>query len=125
MQRPVYDVFQSLAMRANPAAAVLSNPDGTATELLPVMPRGLSNEDLDSLVQLWAGRGLAFIGVIGMVDGIPQTALDIPLDPLRMHALSSAFVRHCEQIERQKGDSVEWCERLFALPDPRPYPRAD
>lgn len=111
----VFDCFQFLASRANPAVAVLSNPDGTATELLPVMPRGLSNEDLDSLVQLWAGRGLAFIGVIGMVDGVVQTALDIPLDAVRVEALSAAFARHCESLAEKLEPEYDWTARQYRL----------
>lgn len=114
-----YDVFQTLAMRSEISAAILANEDATDFELLPVAPRGISDDDANRLVQQWAGRGLSFIGVAGMIEGVPQTALDVPLDAVRIAALSAAFLRHCEQIERQKGDSVEWCERLYSLEDPR------
>lgn len=110
----MYDRFQTLAMRANPAVAVLANSDGTELELLPVMPHGPS-EDLDRLAQQWAGRGLAFVGVMGMVDGLPHTALDVPLDATRMHALSEAFARHCERIEGAVEPEYDWSTRRYRL----------
>lgn len=111
----MYDRFQRVAMRADIAVAILANADTTDIELLPVMPHG-PNEDLDTLARLWAGRGLAFLGVIGMIDGTPQTALEAPLDALQMQALSAAFARHCEQIKAAELEPEYcWATRQYRL----------
>ena len=111
----MYDQFQRVAMQADVAVAILANADTTDIELLPVMPHG-PGEDLDALAQRWAGRGLAFIGVMGTVDGVPQTALDVPLDATRMRALSEAFARHCERIGAAELEpEYDWTARQYRL----------
>ena len=121
----MFDKFTNLAMQAHDSLClcILANPDVTDLELVNVrvawpLPEDTSRE--------YEARQLGFIGVMGVVDGLPRTALDIPLDPVRISALSAAFVKHCELLlsgafEAQgKGDSVDWLMRLFSLPDERP-----
>ena len=112
----VFDSFQFLASRANPAVAVLTNSDGTELELLPITPRAISDADLDSVAQQWAGRGLQFAGVVGRIDGVVQTALDMPLDAVQSEALSAAFARHCERIETAELEpEYDWAARQYRL----------
>jgi hypothetical protein len=119
----MYDKFQILAMRAHDSLCVciLANDDATDIEL--VNPTSPFPEDTS---REFDARGLTFLGVMGIVDGLPQTALEIPLDHVRISALSAAFVKYCEDrlngaFEPQgKADDVDWLMRLFALPDERP-----
>jgi len=119
----MYDKFQTLAMRAHDSLCVciLANDDVTDIEL--VNPTLLLPEDTS---REFDARGLKFLGLMAVVDGLPRTALEIPLDLMRISALSAAFVKYCEDrlngaFEPQgKGDEVAWLVRLFALPDTRP-----
>jgi hypothetical protein len=122
----MYDKFETLAMASGVTVAFLANVDMTDLEVLPVAPRGLGVEKLNELAQLWAPRGLRFIGMAGLVDGKPRTALVEPLGERHILALAQAFLTYCETLlsghieEQQKGDSVEWLRRLWSLPDTRP-----
>jgi hypothetical protein len=122
----MYDKFDLLAMESQLCVAVLGNADITDIELLPIRPQPYGRNKVQALAAQWAGRGLRFIGTIGIVNGQPRTALAVPLDALRMDALSQAFTVHCEAIltdkieEHQKGDEVDWLCRLWSLPDTRP-----
>jgi hypothetical protein len=116
----MYDKFQTLAMRAHDSlcVAILANDDVTDIELVNVKLAPLPEDRAREL----GARGLHFLGMMGIVDGLPQTALDIPLDPVRISALSAAFVAYCEVMLRdalEKGDEVAWLMRLFSLPDER------
>lgn len=119
------DKFEALAMEAQLAVCVLGNADVTDMELLLAKPNGLSPEKIRELSIQWAARGLQFIGMIGVVDGKPRTALAVPLDERRIAAISQAFISYCEVVlsdnvaERQKGDSVAWLHALHSLPDTR------
>jgi hypothetical protein len=125
MSAPVYDKFEALYMDAQLAVSILGNADVTDIEMLPMKPYELSPEKIQELVIQWAGRGLRFIGAIGIVDGKPRTALAVPLDDRRISALSQAFIAYCEVLlsgsveEQQKGDSVTWLHALHSLPDTR------
>lgn len=122
----MYDKFQTLATRASIAVAILGNSDVTDIEMLPIQPCSLSDEKIHELTQVWAPRGLQFIGMAGVVDGQPKWALAIPLDELRAAALGDAFAVYCANalpghVEKQrKGDEVDWLRGLWSLPDTRP-----
>lgn len=117
----MYDKFQTLAMRSSVAVSILANSDVSDIELLPVAPRAYSDEEIHRLAAQWAGRGLGFIGVVGIVDGVPQTALDVPLDPGRIEALSAAFVAYCESLfgayirEQTTEPEYDWHAQKYRL----------
>lgn len=97
------DQFQALAMQSNLAVAILANPDVSDIEMVRVTPRALSDSELDALTVQWSGRGLAFIGIAGLVNGTVRTALDVPLDIGRTNALAAAFVEYCRVLLADKS----------------------
>jgi hypothetical protein len=121
----MYDKFETLATQSSIAVAVLSDVNVTDIELLPIRPRSIPNDKIHELTRLWSSRGLQFIGVAGVVAGMPQLALATPLDDVRIDALAEAFAVYCNTLlpghveEQRKGDEVVWLERLFSLPDTR------
>lgn len=121
------DKFETLVAESSIAVAILANADATDIEMLPVQPRSYALEKAQELARLWAPRGLRFIGMAGIADGKPRTALAVPLDDLRISALSQAFIAYIEvllkdEIETRQavGDEVEWLRSLWSLPDSRP-----
>lgn len=120
------DKFETLVAEASIAAAILANADVTDIELLPVQPRSYPPEKVQELARLWASRGLRFIGIVGMVDGQPRSMFTVPLDDLRISALSQAFLAYLgvmlkDELETRQsvGDEVDWLRSLWSLPDTR------
>jgi hypothetical protein len=119
--------LQQLAV-AEHAVYVLFSPDGCNAEFLSLKPLA-SESDRRGLAARWAGRNLSGSGVAGLIHGIPTVMLkEEPSDFLLVVRLTAAYARYVEDItaagspEPQPqcdGDSVEWCERLYALPDTR------
>jgi hypothetical protein len=83
-----------------------------------------------------ARRGLRFLGVAALVDGKTRTAPAPELaqaPPEMIQILSLAFAAELESwlagdvptltkpetVPEQPGDSIGWCERLYALQDTR------
>ena len=123
----MYDM-QQLA-EAQHAVYVISNPDGSDAEFVPLKSTATECAFQD-LRARWAGRNLKGVGVAGLIHGIPMLMLrEEPEDFLLVVRLTAAFARFVEdsqepQLQPQSqfdciGDSVAWCERLYALPDPR------
>ena len=123
----MYDM-QQLA-EAQHAVYVISNPDGTDAAFVPLKSIAMEFAFQD-LRARWAGRNLKGVGVAGLIHGIPMLMLrEEPEDFLLVVRLTAAFARFVEdsqepQLQPQSqfdciGDSVAWCERLYALPDPR------
>jgi hypothetical protein len=120
------DKFETLAAEASIAAAILANANVTDIELLPIRPRSLTDGRIHDLARLWAFRGLRFIGVAGIVNDMPYTALALRLDPERISALSEAFAAYSKTVlsgenetPRAIGDEVEWLRKLWSLTDAR------
>ena len=116
---------------AQHAVYVISNPDGSDAEFVPLkLDADTAKCVWEDLRARWAGRKLKGVGVAGLVHGIPTLMLrEEPEDFLLVVRLTAAFARFVEdsqepQLQPQSqfdciGDSVAWCERLYALPDPR------
>jgi hypothetical protein len=113
----MYDKFEQIAFEAQLAVCVLANEGVTDIELV-----NLRSVPLPTPPD-FTGRNLHFLGVIGVVQGVPRTALAEPLDPVRISALSAAFIRYCEVLLdaglRPKDDFVRFAEALWSLPDTR------
>jgi hypothetical protein len=125
--------MQQLA-EAERAVYVISNPDGSDAEFVPLK---LDAETAKSVWQdlraRWAGRNLSRSGVAGLIHGVPVVMMkEDPSDFLLIVRLTAAFAQYVEDTaamgsqETQPqpqpvpvGDSVAWCERLYALPDTR------
>ena len=106
-----YDKFEQLVFDAELAVAIFSNPATSDFELINLAPGQHRPHDLRE-------RGMCFVGVMGIVKGVPRTALDAPLDATITAALSQAFVRHIEQ-EANRELELAGLGRLYQLPDPR------
>jgi hypothetical protein len=113
-----FDRYEQLAATAQFSAAILANPSRTDFVLVPVggeYPPDI-REQLDA-------RGMCnFVGVVGMVEGKPETRLTEPLADEVIDRLATAFVaRVMEKIRGQEvgDDSEDFLWRLWALKDPR------
>lgn len=114
----MYDKFEQLAFDARLAAGIVGNP--TTSEFALVDLSGLEP------VPDFREYGFCFIGVVGMVQGVPFIALTGPLDNDALDALSQAYFRHVECILEGRiraatpgDDSEKWLWRLWSLKDPR------
>jgi hypothetical protein len=119
------DKFDALVGDAQLCVAVLANQDVTDIELLPLKGVPYAGYTVEGLKQQFAGRDLRFLGTVGLVNGVPHTALAEPLDTFRIAALFAAFATYCEVLQEEsleqarKGDEVDWLRRLQSLEDPR------
>jgi len=113
-------------------AYVIANPDGSDAEFVPLKLDAATAESAwRDLRARWAGRNLKGVGVAGLIHGIPTLMLrEEPEDFLLVVRLTAAFARYVEDTAANDsqepqphpdciGDSVAWCERLYALPDTR------
>jgi hypothetical protein len=109
-----------LAADATLAVYVMASPDASEIEFLNLKPM-VSDSERESLAARWPGRDLRGVGVIGrLADGRINMALKVPFDHIQLAALLVAYTDYCEAAETQRNDdSVEWCERLYAVQDPR------
>jgi hypothetical protein len=105
---------------------VISNPDGSDAEFVPLKSDTATPESVfQELAARWAGRNLKGVGVAGVIRGIPIVMLrEEPSDFLLVVRLTAAYARYVEGAADcgtvpQCGDSVTWCERLYALEDSR------
>ena len=110
------DAFETIIANSQFAVCIVDNPSGLEVIDFPVPDDRI--RDLNT-------RRAEFVGVIGLVCGVPNFALAVPLHPSDVQALSRDFVRHLDtavnagpQLPRPKG--AEWLEALYALEDPRP-----
>jgi hypothetical protein len=119
----MYDMEQ--LANAQSAVYVISNPDGSDCEFLPLAQKASASE-LEALRGRWAGRDLHGAGVAFLAHGIPRRVLkEAPSDFMTVVRLTAAYARYVDMIasdvpEQQcADDSVMFCERLYALQDPR------
>lgn len=118
-----------IACDASIAVLALSNSEGTDLEFLPLKPQSMSQSYAAELRARWPGRNLRTVGVIGLVGASARVALKEPMEhPEQISALAEAFLAYvtallggnlAEALVCGIDDSVSWCERLYALPDPR------
>ena len=118
-------LLEQLAADATHAAYVMASPDGSDCEFLPLNPMA-SDSELESLRARWAGRNLIGAGIAFLTHGIPRVILkEEPSDFMAIVRLTGAYARYVvanDRPEQPRADDVAWCERLYALPDPRSMP---
>ncbi len=116
----ILDKFEYIAAHASYACCILGNLQTSDFELLDFgqLPLAKHTEQ-----ELFSERGMRFIGIMGLVDGVSRVALSEPLDDPTAKALSLAFVQRVEDIINAKlapkDDSLDWLNRLYQLPDTR------
>ncbi len=105
----------------------MSNPDGSDCEFLNLQQKA-SVSELEALRARWAGRDLHGAGVAFLAHGIPRLVLKAePSDFMTVVRLTAAYARYVDMIANDStaqpcaGDSVMWCELLYALQDPRSH----
>ena len=114
-----------VALDPSVAVMVLSNPECTDVELLPLRPRLMTAIERAQLATRWAGRNLDSIGVIGLVGTTPQCALKIPLEPEQVSALANAFLAYVHALlgesfaAQTEAVEIAELERMYLLPDIR------
>jgi hypothetical protein len=114
------DRFEKLLGDAQLAVYILGNPRTSDFELVD-KSTPLTDERRSALT----ARGMEFLGVAGLVDGVPQTQLDAPLDKGSVEGLSRAFLAHIGHLlnaeaAATKSDAVQWLADLYSANDPRP-----
>jgi hypothetical protein len=104
---------------------VMASPDGSDCEFLPLMQRA-SDAELEGLRARWAGRDLHGAGIAFLTHGIPRLVLkEEPSDFLVVVRLTAAYARYVDMLASERpeqpcaDDGALWCERLYALQDPR------
>lgn len=76
----------------------------------------------------FAARKLRSVGVIGLRGLAPARAFKEPLAPSVVDGISTAFLVYVQTVlgnsfhEHAAKAELTELERMFALPDPRPYP---
>jgi len=102
------DRVTALAWVAQPCFAIMGNPSRREYEIFELGGHITEETSLDL-----QGRGLAFIGVTGLVDGAPRTCLEMPLDAEAVSALSAAILAHyTQEIERRLRADTSLVERV-------------
>ena len=116
------DRFEQLISDSQIAAAILGNPASGDYQLVNLTSLPLSTEDQAS----FSTRGMSFLGVLGVCDGVPRSALAVELDPATIAALAGAFTQVVVRALTEKsaeqgnrGDGADWLRKLFNLPDNR------
>ncbi len=85
------DKFEQIAEGADFPVCFLGNTETADYELLDLKRKPLLPEsEKENLLS----RGLCFIGVMGIVEGVPAAALAEPLDAATASALAQAYLRY-------------------------------
>jgi hypothetical protein len=116
--------LEQLAIDARHKTFVISNPDGSDAEFVPLGAERSIEATFHDLAARWAGRNLKGVGVAGVIRGIPIVQLrEAPSDFLVVVRLTAAFAQYVMDASQEQthsvDDGVAWCERLYALPDTR------
>ena len=70
------------------------------------------------------GRGFVFVGTVGIVNGAPRSAFAVEIDDAAVSAIAMEWVRYLAArimpyLRLPDEESVQFLERLHALPDVR------
>jgi len=122
------DRFEELAVTAPNAIVIMGNPSQRDYELLDLS----TCPPPPSVLENFHERGFQFVGLVGVVNGVPRTQLATPLDSETVDALAAAVLLRlgAEFSQRLANDPelVEHVERvafdafmrhLTSLPDTR------
>lgn len=120
------DKFERVAWDCSFATAIVGNPHANDYELIEL---GLGKMPLsEETLQNFQRRNFSFLGIIGIYEGRPCTALDFEPAEDTVRALCRTFLKLLErepntraikQVAKRAGDEVEWLNRLQTLPDLR------
>jgi hypothetical protein len=88
------DKFQHVVAASEYAAAILANLDTNDTQFVDLSPVPAEQ------ARTFAGRGLCFIGVVGVVKGQPRVALAVELEERDISMLAQAFLAYMRKQAR-------------------------
>jgi hypothetical protein len=115
-----------LLSTASVAVWVLINEQRDDVELLPLLPRQYSENEVASLVASWQlERGLRPIGVMGLVGTVPRCEFKASLEAKVVLALASAFTVYLQTLFQEsfaaqfEGFEIAELCRLWQMEDPR------
>jgi hypothetical protein len=108
----MYDTHEQLVFDSEISVAVL----GKGEEFILVrLGKGLDDTSADAM-----DNGYSYAGVIGIKDGVPGVQCEPDPASMRVMVLAGlAFAGMIAEQLKQHQMSTDFCERLFALPDPR------
>jgi hypothetical protein len=122
----MYDKFETIAIKGRLPVGIVGNPENSEFALVDL------TQPVPDFRREIAQRGFCFIGVVGMIEGVPRTALTEPLDTAAVDMLSQAYIRHVEHALQGRihamlsartiapgNDSEQWLRQLYSLKDPR------
>lgn len=111
-----------LVLQSSVALYVLMGAENDV-EFLPLRPELADDVTLMALRNRWPGRGLRWIGVIGLVGATPRIAVNEPLHPDQINALCIAFLAQLNCLfsakfhtERTQTEISE-LQRIYAYSD--------
>jgi len=114
----VLDKFEQIATYADYVVCILGNPLTSDFELVD-MSVDLGVSMPEAAILSARQRGLYFVGVAGLAQGVPQTALAVPLDAATITALAAAYIRHIE-TKMKEALEIAALAQLHQLADARP-----
>jgi hypothetical protein len=110
----MYDQYQILAGTSQFPCCVMGNPLTFDYELVPV-DRGDVSGWRDT-----TGRGMYWLGALGLVGDRPISILSEPLDATATEYVLSLFCAHvAARRDAPAASSADWLDDLFNLEDPR------
>jgi hypothetical protein len=111
----MYDKHEQIAHDAEFVVCILGNPETSDFELIDISHAPLP----EHLRTPMRERGFRFLGTVGLLEGVPRTALEEPLSPEITSALAQAYIRHVEAAANARLE-VAWLQRLHGLKAVRP-----
>jgi hypothetical protein len=135
--QPYIERATNVGLESQIAVYVLLSRDNSDIEFVPLRPHVAPPEAITTKEE-FIHRQLRSVGVVGLNGVTPLCAFKEPLEPCVVNCIAAAFMEYTrvliagnlqaqmeDEIERRKGDSVAWCERLFLLEDSRSHPYAN
>ncbi|WP_263416060.1 hypothetical protein [Terriglobus albidus] len=120
--KPLLDEFEQIACCAKYPVAILANTLKRDIELIDLA----NAPSVPELYTLAEGRGLCFLAAVGLVDGVPMSALAAPLDDDMTKLMTSAYLEYVHEKQRQRvmdlippDAAQDYLCRLWSLSDPR------
>jgi len=118
------ELAQRVVAESDIAAMVLLSAENDDLEMWPLRPHPCAATPANE----FARRKLRPVGVVGVSGLQSRCVFKEALPETVVAAIAQAFGAYCGTLVDYKmpaDDSAEWCERLFQLEDPRPYPHAN
>jgi hypothetical protein len=101
--------IEVLARDGQHTCGIVAAPDQSDAALVDLAKELTEDERAD-----FQARGWYFAGLVGVVNGNPELALEHALPPALIFAVGIA---HQRLIQQRQGDSVDWLARLHQMPD--------